>query len=379
MWRCLGWASASLSGAVRVCVPFLFRSTCGQVSHIHPGRQRSLQESTLSPRISGTGLAFGPPLPSTSEHSVYFNVCQQLTARPQADATACLEGLQDRQDVMHVSMRNAQMDDKGLAALLQSLGTPDCHGVRIDLAGNRLTDQGVEHLFKQMDALQLSKRLLSLDVAGNRLTSKGLEPLCKCISANQMVRLRRLCLGGVELMDLFATKLLNSLAEHVSSCLEDLDMSYTGLGIGTSAPAAVAVLLQECLALAVIDLSGNHLQQNALRKIAQALAGGSAREIHLAYNASAWVGSEPTVTEYVRARSGQEGVQSVVVFQMCGFVINAAFLVAGPVQLQTCCAMRCHVLCQTCMHAASRHSEHSPILSSFFLFSFCCMLSFSNT
>jgi len=217
-----------------------------------------------------------------------------------------------------ISMRGAELDDKGLAAFIASLTQKGSDfaggGIHIDFARNRLTDSGVRDLLESLEEpLEWAKRLESVDLARNRLlTSAGLEPLCDLLVAEKLPRLRCLRLGGIELPDGFAKRLFLGIDVAASSNLEELDISFMGLGrSGPMAPQAAALLVRQCQALQTLDVSGNHLDFEALAALGSALAeGGSVQTVHVAHNTGNWPDvpghHNASFEEYSKARTGKD-------------------------------------------------------------------------
>lgn len=288
----------------------------------------------------GAGTAFGAvPRGLSDAENAYFLACEMMHARPVAHAAATLMnstsspgpslssadagGKVSPRGSIVASMRAAQLDDKGLAALLESLGqqplqqakTGSCEGliglvVHIDLAGNRITDAGAALLFDRLERPGgWARGLECLDLSGNRhITSQALAPLSSLLSAQRLRKLRVLRLGGLRLGDGFAIELLRA-TERVAGKLQELDISFLGLGrAGSTAPAAAAELLRQCSLLRVLDISGNHLQAASLAQISQALAdAGGLQTLHIAHNAAHWpspsvIGFGASQGDYDRAR-----------------------------------------------------------------------------
>jgi len=241
----------------------------------------------------------------------YFRACERFQARPMARAAAALASttgvLQSHEvtrsgkrlsisgnEPLSLVFRSVGLDDRGLDALLETfVQAPNTAGgfgvVRIDLAGNLITDKGLEGLLERVEEpLQWSFRLDALDIAKNRhLTPYGLDPLLRLLMSEKLPRLRTLRIGGMELMDVFAQKFLGSVAASCAHGLQELDVSFCGIGrTGSAAPAALAGVAAQFFELRVLDASGNFLHSNWLSQLGWSLAEPcTVRSLHLAHNA----------------------------------------------------------------------------------------------
>lgn len=327
------------SGSVSITAMAADMGTIGSPSTASEAKLESGALGMEEKRRHGAAHSFGLPRRVLSENldvdavntgGVYFIACERNKARPLADAAAALMesgALNDSssrfssspESGIVISMRGADLDDKGLSAFIDSLTQKGSDfaggGIHIDFARNRLTDPGVQELFGSLEEpLAWAKRLESVDLARNRLlTAAGLEPLCDLLAAEKLPRLRCLRLGGIELPDGFSKRLFNGIDAAASSNLEELDISFMGLGrSGPMGAQAAAALVRQCQALCTLDVSGNHLQFEALAALGLALSeAGSAQTVHVAHNTGNWP-HLPGVTpasfeEYSRARLGKDG------------------------------------------------------------------------
>eukprot|EP00929_Paragymnodinium_shiwhaense_P087200 TRINITY_DN47467_c0_g1_i1.p1 TRINITY_DN47467_c0_g1~~TRINITY_DN47467_c0_g1_i1.p1 ORF type:complete len:1949 (-),score=493.08 TRINITY_DN47467_c0_g1_i1:248-6094(-) len=250
--------------------------------------------AALSKLLSGRS-AFGSPrrvLSTMSEEGLgsdggmYFSACQHLRARPNAQTASALTesvspAVTKKKETLTstatctvaIQMRNAEMDDGDLTTLLTGLkqkaaaydGVADVH---VDLSGNWLTDKAMKRLLSQLDEpLDWAKGLKSLDIGRNQqLTFATLEPLCTLMQAERLQRLNILRVSGIDLGEAFAQKFFKSILHRQ------------------------AALVRQCTRLWVLDISGNHLQAEAMAAMGRALAdAGSLRAVHIAHNS----GSRP--------------------------------------------------------------------------------------
>jgi hypothetical protein len=321
-----------------------------------------------SPRRTA-GFAYGLPKRVLSENldinkvavgNVYFVACEKNHARPLPEGPAALtesgalidastkqlriysdpqstqgSQSQDGPDI-YVSLRGADLDDNGLAAFIESLTQKGADfegvGIHIDLARNRLTDSGLHRFLSSLEEpLGWVRRLETLDFARNRLLSSfAIEPLCSLLAAEKLPRLRTLRLGGIELTESFALRLFKGIDAASSGNLEELDISFLGLGCsGPAAPAAAAALIRQCSSLCTLDVSGNHLNIDAICAFGHALSEVSyLQTLHFAHNTGNWpvvVGSVPDKQQdFLKARQSNPPASEPQPFQpqlctaMCG-------------------------------------------------------------
>ncbi|XP_041356340.1 leucine-rich repeat-containing protein 71-like isoform X2 [Gigantopelta aegis] len=84
--------------------------------------------------------------------------------------------------VQNMSLRNCLITDKGAEGIGQALGTPKKVNTKLlslNLAGNRITDTGCEHIAR---GLRMNRTLLSLSLASNQIGDKGTSKMAETLS-----------------------------------------------------------------------------------------------------------------------------------------------------------------------------------------------------
>lgn len=153
--------------------------------------------------------------------------------------------------------RNQKVGDDYVNSLSQGLLYAD-NIKRVDLAANRLTNYGVNPLFKSINEnKKLQKGIKILDLSFNKIGEFGLEKLIFYINDDEC-NLEEISLEGNSLGDKNINRLCETIWMSLSDRIQTLNISRNL--INDDSCVSIANLLQRCLNLKILMCSWNHIR-----------------------------------------------------------------------------------------------------------------------
>lgn len=129
---------------------------------------------------------------------------------------------------------------------------------KVDLAANRLTNFGVNPLFKSINEnKKLQKGIKILDLSFNKIGEYGLEKLINFITEDEC-NLEEISLEGNSLGDKNINKLCDTITSTLSDRIHTVNLSRNL--ISDESCVSIANLLQRCLNLKILMCSWNHIR-----------------------------------------------------------------------------------------------------------------------
>lgn len=223
----------------------------------------------------------------------YFAACERLQVRPlpqcailESDASMIVD------ESLQLMIRSQGLNDRGLLALTEHWhkvkGMSGVKDVSFIIPGNRVTDDGLYHLLSEASGKHLNwtTRIRAIDFSHNsNASARTLIPLSSLLMSPGMPSLRLLRLGGIDLPDGGLGEFTQGLL-HSAQNLQELDLSFCGLGCMTQLGFQCVAELLDSLPLKILDISGNHVKHDGFRYLTKVLSDGSCKleALHLAYN-----------------------------------------------------------------------------------------------
>ena len=227
---------------------------------------------------------------STGEGAPIHELSVDYRPISQSGCNALRKGILYHDNILTLSLQNAQIKDEGLGHLVTALDkVTDLRILRVP--GNQLTSEGAAKLFSALCMQNTSLR--EIDISNNKVDAAGVADLLKLITANPQLTSINLCsnlLGDAGVASVAAA--LSKSQAPVSS----LDLNHNK--IGNAGAASIAELLANTPHITSINLVGNEIGDEGAAKLAEAIA------------------AQPSI-QNVDLSCNELGVKGVIAFRQC--------------------------------------------------------------
>ncbi|XP_031557146.1 NACHT, LRR and PYD domains-containing protein 14-like, partial [Actinia tenebrosa] len=201
------------------------------------------------------------------------NVDMSNASLTDGDMTTIVFVLQELKSIVGVDVSNNHITSVGcreMCKLLKMLGSSDaneCKLTTLNIIGNHIGDDGLEHLSGALTTNEC--KLTTLSISWNQISDNGLKNLSIALTRNEC-KLTKLSISWNHIGDDGLESLSNALATNECK-LTKLDISYNQINDNGLKNLSNALATNECK-LTTLKISGNQIGDDGLKHLSDALA-----------------------------------------------------------------------------------------------------------